>query len=471
VQFTDTSAGSATSWRWIFGDGTESARRNPSHVFPAAGVYPVSLRVTGPGGTTETTQTIEVLPPNTLRLMARTGRAFDVTMSAVDPSNGDAGEGQAVPQNDAFGYFTMPSRPAIVAGAPATPEVFVKMQDARGLGGDYWVFWGGSTDLTYTLTVRDVESGVTKVHHYSAADRPECVGVDTSGFQTTAATKIVNVGQNGNSFEDQSGGGRQTVIRVGDTVQWNWLSGPHTSTSGRCRDSGDPYGGDSCDSDGMWDSGSRSVSSQYSRTFTTAGTYNYFCEVHGRAMTGVVVVQAEGPATTTTPTVTPTTAPGGQAPRLLGNVVSEGRVRESRIVLRPTGSGPVATLTPTQPGPTPTPTPTQPGPTSTPTPTATPPSGGTRVVEVRDIFFRDSVSGGSTTTITVGTTVEWDWEGGLQHSTTSGACPSCTPDGRWDSGTKSSGIFEHTFSETGTFPYFCRVHGSMMTGTVIVNNP
>jgi plastocyanin len=142
-------------------------------------------------------------------------------------------------------------------------------------------------------------------------------------------------------------------------------------------------------------------------------------------------------------------------------------VRESRIVTRPPGSGPVATLTPTQPGPTPTPTP--PGPTATPT--ATPPSGGSRTVAVRDILFRDSVSGTSTTTITVGTTVEWEWQADLPHSTTSGECPPCTPNGRWDSGIMSSGTFEHTFSETGTFPYYCRVHGTMMTGTVIVNNP
>ena len=79
------------------------------------------------------------------------------------------------------------------------------------------------------------------------------------------------------------------------------------------------------------------------------------------------------------------------------------------------------------------------------------------------------MSGGPTTTITVGTTVEWQWEGDLPHSTTSGGC--CTPDGRWDSGTKSSGSFERPFLETGTFPYYCRVHLTMMTGTVIVTNP
>jgi plastocyanin len=86
-------------------------------------------------------------------------------------------------------------------------------------------------------------------------------------------------------------GGAQTGIRVGDTVQWNWMGGPHSSTSGACRDDPDPYGGGStCDGSGVWDSGTHSMPHQYARTFTTPGTYSYYCEVHGAAMTGRVVV-------------------------------------------------------------------------------------------------------------------------------------------------------------------------------------
>jgi plastocyanin len=28
--------------------------------------------------------------------------------------------------------------------------------------------------------------------------------------------------------------------------------------------------------------------------------------------------------------------------------------------------------------------------------------------------------------------------------------------------------FDRTFPTAGTFPYFCTVHGSMMTGTIVV---
>lgn len=120
---------------------------------------------------------------------------------------------------------------------------------------------------------------------------------------------------------------------------------------------------------------------------------------------------------------------------------------------------------PTQPGMPP--TPTQPGAHATPTPT--PVSGGMATVNVGQgggLVFVDTRSGTNVTTIHAGQPVQWVWVSGT-HSTTSGAC--CSSNGQWDSGVKSSGNFSHTFSTTGNFPYFCTVHGSLMTGSVVVN--
>jgi plastocyanin len=139
--------------------------------------------------------------------------------------------------------------------------------------------------------------------------------------------------------------------------------------------------------------------------------------------------------------------------------------------------GPNPTATPTPPtGTTPTPTPPT-GTTATPTPpvgntpTPTPPAGTTRIVDVGpggSMTFVDRVSGNSTTTINVGDTVNWIWQADV-HSTTSGTCAgTCTPDGVWDSGVGSGLNFSHTFTQAGTFPYFCITHGAMMQGTVVV---
>ncbi len=115
-------------------------------------------------------------------------------------------------------------------------------------------------------------------------------------------------------------------------------------------------------------------------------------------------------------------------------------------------------------------TPGTPTPGTKPTPTPAP-SGGTMHIVNTGLggnLFVDAVSGNSTTTIKVGDTVQWIFVGGTSHSTTSGNC--CTASGLWDSGVHGSGfLFQRTFTQTGSFPYFCTVHGAMMTGTIVVN--
>jgi plastocyanin len=125
--------------------------------------------------------------------------------------------------------------------------------------------------------------------------------------------------------------------------------------------------------------------------------------------------------------------------------------------------------TPTPSGGASTPTPTPPGPTATPTPTPTVPAGATRIVNIQDFMFTDVTEGGDTSHIHVGDTVKWIWTGGF-HSTTSGPCPPCTQmgDGKWNSGARSGPDFSHTFSSAGTFPYYCNVHTTMMTGSIVV---
>jgi len=64
VQFTDLSSGEVTSWMWDFGDGGSSADQNPKHIY-AAGIYTVSLTVTGPYGSDEEIKTdyMQIIEP------------------------------------------------------------------------------------------------------------------------------------------------------------------------------------------------------------------------------------------------------------------------------------------------------------------------------------------------------------------------------------------------------------------------
>jgi hypothetical protein len=61
VDFADASSGVIDTWSWDFGDNGTSSQPNPSHAFGVAGVYQVTLTVTGPGGSDAVTMTVTVL--------------------------------------------------------------------------------------------------------------------------------------------------------------------------------------------------------------------------------------------------------------------------------------------------------------------------------------------------------------------------------------------------------------------------
>jgi YVTN family beta-propeller protein len=50
VQFTDQSTGAITSWFWQFGDGQTSTAKDPLHYYASSGNFDVSLKVSGPAG-------------------------------------------------------------------------------------------------------------------------------------------------------------------------------------------------------------------------------------------------------------------------------------------------------------------------------------------------------------------------------------------------------------------------------------
>ncbi|HEY7067066.1 MAG TPA: plastocyanin/azurin family copper-binding protein [Chloroflexota bacterium] len=115
-----------------------------------------------------------------------------------------------------------------------------------------------------------------------------------------ASNQMVQVGP-GTAFNPQT-----VNVNVGETVTWTWVTpalSSHSTTSGTCS-------GFVCTPDHMWDSGIRTAgpnTQDFAFTFNTPGTFSYYCQVHGSAMTGQVVVSVAGP------TATPTQTPAGVA--------------------------------------------------------------------------------------------------------------------------------------------------------------
>ncbi len=112
--------------------------------------------------------------PGTLVLNA--AHPFTITLTATDQRTGRTGPGVATQVNDLWGYFSIPA----ITNNPNNPEVFVKMLDGTGINGKYWFFYGGLTDLEYTLTVTEDETGIQKT--YSKPAGSECGGSDTAAF-------------------------------------------------------------------------------------------------------------------------------------------------------------------------------------------------------------------------------------------------------------------------------------------------
>jgi plastocyanin len=148
---------------------------------------------------------------------------------------------------------------------------------------------------------------------------PAIVALFALSTSPASAQETVTVDIGDTYFCDASfqGGTCTTTISAGDTVSWGFGGSlPHTVTDcgGNCAS---PTGSPAFDS-GQMSSGT------YQHTFDTAGTYGYYCQVHGASvMQGQIVVQGAQQPTTPATTVATTPADGaGDATATPGTIVA-----------------------------------------------------------------------------------------------------------------------------------------------------
>ncbi len=161
VGFVDRSAGTVSSRRWEFGDGTASRSRAPGHSWSSPGFYEVTLWVSD--GTTESTASRTFLveagePQGTCAAGAETlclqDSRYAVTVEWLT-AGGESGAGSVVHAgtNDS-GLFTFFNR--------ENWEILIKVLDGCALNGHVWVYGASTTDLGYTIRVTDTVTGVAK---------------------------------------------------------------------------------------------------------------------------------------------------------------------------------------------------------------------------------------------------------------------------------------------------------------------
>ena len=88
-------------------------------------------------------------------LCLNSGR-FQVDVSWTAASLGRSGGGRTIPLTGDTGAFWFFS--------PSNLELMVKVLDGRGINGHFWFFYGALSDVAYTITVTDTESGRVKTY-------------------------------------------------------------------------------------------------------------------------------------------------------------------------------------------------------------------------------------------------------------------------------------------------------------------
>ena len=109
--------------------------------------------------------------PSDTALCLADGR-FRVGVQWSDPRSATSGSGMAQVGTNDSGFFWF--------FAPDNVELVTKIIDGRAVNGRFWFFYGGLSDVAYTITVTDTASGATRVYNNPAGNI--CGQADTFAF-------------------------------------------------------------------------------------------------------------------------------------------------------------------------------------------------------------------------------------------------------------------------------------------------
>jgi hypothetical protein len=90
------------------------------------------------------------------QVLCLNGGRFKVQVSWRVPAQGRSGDGMAVPLTGDTGAFWFREASNL--------ELVIKVLDARSVNGFFWVFYGALSDVEYTITVADTETGLLKTY-------------------------------------------------------------------------------------------------------------------------------------------------------------------------------------------------------------------------------------------------------------------------------------------------------------------
>jgi plastocyanin len=377
--------------------------------------------------------------------------------------------GTVIVQGTTAAVFTSvvvtPATPSISVGATASLSASALDQDGNAIAGLPAATWASSNNAVATVNASGVVTGVTAGSATITASM-NSGAVTKTGTATITVTAITGSPTvNTVATPNRTFSPAVITIPAGGTVTWQFSAATHNVTFATLK----PTGGDIPDTN---------PGNAVSRTFPTAGTYNYECTWHA-GMTGQVVVTGGATPPPTPPpapvftsvAVTPATpsinvgatsqlsasaldqngsAIGGlPAATWVSSNASVATVSGSGLVTGVAGGSATITASMVSGGVTK---------TGTATVTVTVVSAGSATVTTPNSTFTPRVL-----TIVAGTVVTWQFSG-QRHNVTFG---SLMPAGGNIGNTDPGNAVSRTFATPGTYDYQCTRH-SGMTGQVVV---
>lgn len=183
VTFTDSSTGGPTGWNWDFGDPTQgtvgATTQVASHTFSQPRTYAVKFYAANGNGTSVITRQVTIAPAATtctpgLTTLCLNGGRFQVTIDWKKP-DATTGQGRGIGLTPDSGYFWFFDASNI--------ESVVKVLNGCAIGGYYWVFAAGLTNVEATLNVIDTHNG-TLAQYVNPQGTPFAPVQDTKAFAT-----------------------------------------------------------------------------------------------------------------------------------------------------------------------------------------------------------------------------------------------------------------------------------------------
>ncbi len=278
VQFTDTSAGSPTSWLWNFGDGATSTAQNPNHAYATAGSKTVTLTATGASGSNSTSRSVTVLAALTASFsFSPTSPAAGQSVQFTDTSIGTPSIWQ---WNFGDGSTSVSQNPAHSFASAGSYTVSLNIMNASGsnstsrtvaVGGALaasFSYSPASPTVDQSVQFTDTSTGAPTSRSWSFGDGTTSTAQNPSHGYTTAGSKTVTL-----TVTNASGSNSTSrTVAVGAALAASFTYAPASPTVGQSVQFTDTSTGAPTSWSWSFGDGTTSTAQNPSHSYTTAGS-------------------------------------------------------------------------------------------------------------------------------------------------------------------------------------------------------